>query len=114
MINESAADRQAAEQTREQEKKYADSATAVSPDTQFADPGEIVDDVPQADLASRGQSAVFEDPPKPRASSNVDQGPSGAENPRPPGRADEDRNPDQSGDGSGGPGDQGAAPSQAP
>ncbi|KRA31064.1 MULTISPECIES: hypothetical protein [unclassified Nocardioides] len=99
MSEESAADRQATQQAREQEKKYADSATAVSPDTQFADPGDIVDDVPQidqADLASRGQSTVFEDPPKPRPSSNVDQGPSGDENPRPPGRADEDRNPDQS------------------
>lgn len=98
MTEESAADRQAARQTREQEKKQADSATAVSPDTQFSDPGEIVDDQPQEDLSSRGQSTVFDDPAKPRASSNVDHGPSGAEQPRPAGLADVDRNPDQAGD----------------
>lgn len=98
MTEESAADRQAAMQAREQEKKQADSATAVSPDTQFSDPGEIVDDQPQEDLSSRGQSTVFDDPAKPRASSNVDHGPSGAEQPRPAGLADVDRNPDQAGD----------------
>ncbi|WP_408896859.1 hypothetical protein ACJ5H2_18255 [Nocardioides sp. R1-1] len=88
----SAADRQAAQQTREQEKRQADSATAVSPDTQFADPGEIVDDSPFSGEASRGQSTTFEDPPKPRASSDVDDGPSGDDQPRPAGHADDDRN----------------------
>ncbi|TNM36472.1 hypothetical protein FHP29_20265 [Nocardioides albidus] len=85
------ADRQAAQQAREQEKRYGDSATAVSPDTQFADPDEIVDDSPLSGEASRSQSTVFDDPPKPRGSSNVDQGPHGDDNPRPAGLADEDR-----------------------
>ena len=95
MTEESAADRQAAQQTREQEKRqFADSATAVSPDTQFSDPGEIGDDGEEA-LASRGQSTTWQDPAKPRGSSDVDHGPHGDEMPRPPGTADEDRNPDQ-------------------
>lgn len=72
-IEETGADRQAALQAREQEKKYADSATAVSPDTQRADPGDALDS-PFAGGVARGQSTVFEDPPKPRASSNVDAG----------------------------------------
>jgi hypothetical protein len=87
-----AADRQAAQQAREQEKKYGDSATAVSPDTQFADPDEIVDDSSFSGASSRGQSTTFEDPPKPRGSSEVDRGPHGDEQPRPAGHADEDRN----------------------
>ncbi|MCR1783986.1 hypothetical protein KVF89_15710 [Nocardioides carbamazepini] len=91
MTEESAADRQAAQQAREQEKKYDDSATAVSPDTQFADPDEIIDDSPFADASARGQSTTFEDPPKPRASSDPDHGPHGDEHPRPAGHADEDR-----------------------
>jgi hypothetical protein len=83
------------QQEQREEMEYGDSATAVSPDTQFSDPGEITDDVPQDDLASRGQSTTFDDPAKPRASSDVDEGPHGDEDPRPPGTADEDRNPDQ-------------------
>lgn len=86
-----AADRQAALQAREQEKRYADSATAVSPDTQVADPDEIIDDSAFSGESSRGQSTTFEDPPKPRGSSNVDHGPHGDDDPRPAGHADEDR-----------------------
>ena len=87
-----AADRQAAQQAREQEKKYGDSATAVSPDTQTADPQEGIDESPFDGESARGQSTTFEDPPKPRGSSNVDHGPHGDEQPRPAGHADEDRN----------------------
>jgi len=90
-MTEDAADRRSAQQAREQEKKYGDSAAAVSPDTQFADPDEIVDDSPFSGEASRGQSTVFDDPPKPRPSSNVDHGPHGDEQPRPAGHADDDR-----------------------
>lgn len=86
-----AADRQAAQQTREQEKKYADSATAVSPDTQGADPDAAIDDSAFSGGSARGQSTTFEDPPKPRASSHVDRGPHGDDQPRPAGHADEDR-----------------------
>ncbi|AIY16289.1 hypothetical protein GUY44_21585 [Pimelobacter simplex] len=88
--DETAADRQAAQQAREQEKKYGDSATAVSPDTQHADPGEALGDAASG-TSSRGQSTTFDDPPKPRASSNVDRGPHGDEQPRPAGHADDDR-----------------------
>ncbi|MFC7501074.1 hypothetical protein ACOACQ_06185 [Nocardioides sp. CPCC 206347] len=72
-IEETGADRQAALQAREQEKKYADSSTAVTPDTQRADPGEALD-APFEGEESRGQSTVFSDPPKPRPSSDVDAG----------------------------------------
>lgn len=79
MINESAADRQAAQQAREQEKKYADSATAVSPDTERADPtpdgedGSLVGGSgATGGYSSRGTSTVFdesdpEDIPRARA-----------------------------------------------
>ncbi|MFC5731013.1 MULTISPECIES: hypothetical protein [Nocardioides] len=72
-MNESAADRQAAQQTEQQEKKYGDSSTAVSNDTQFADPrqgsdgasfkdeGASVDEATQGG-ASRGESTVFGEP----------------------------------------------------
>lgn len=89
--DETAADRQAAQQAREQEKKYADSATAVSPDTQHADPGQALGDAASG-TSSRGQSTTFDDPPKPRASSTPDHGPHGDDEPRPAGHADEDRN----------------------
>lgn len=82
------------EQAQREELEYGDSSTAVSPDTQFSDPGEIGDDGEQA-LSSQGQSTTWHDPAKPRGSSDVDQGPHGDEMPRPPGTADEDRNPDQ-------------------
>ncbi|TQK72901.1 hypothetical protein [Nocardioides sp. SLBN-35] len=87
-----AADRQAAQQAREQEKKYADSATAVSPDTQTPDPERGIEESPFGGESARGQSTTFEDPPKPRGSSDVDRGPHGDEQPRPAGHADEDRN----------------------
>ncbi|GAA1548142.1 hypothetical protein [Nocardioides humi] len=87
-----AADRQAAQQAREQEKKYDDSATAVSPDTQHPDPERAIDESPYDGESARGQSTTFEDPPKPRGSSDVDRGPHGDDNPRPAGHADEDRN----------------------
>lgn len=96
MTQENAADRQEAQQAREQEKRQADeSSTAVSPDTQFSDPDQVGDELSHDDLVGKGQSTVFDDPPKPRHSSDVDQGPSGYDNPRPPGTADEDRNPEQ-------------------
>ncbi|MCX6398412.1 MAG: hypothetical protein NTX33_00585 [Propionibacteriales bacterium] len=72
-IEETGADRQAAQQAREQEKKYAEPATAVSPETERADPDDALDS-PFAGGESRGQSTVFNDPPKPRPSSNVDAG----------------------------------------
>jgi len=87
-----AADRQAAQQVREEEKKYGDSASAVSPDTQLADPEQGLEESPFSGESSRGQSATFDDPPKPRGSSQVDHGPHGDEQPRPAGHADEDRN----------------------
>jgi len=87
-----AADRQAAQQTREQEKRQADSATAVSPDTQNPDPERAIADSPFSGDSARGQSTTFEDPPKPRSSSDVDHGPHGDDHPRPAGHADEDRN----------------------
>lgn len=70
MTEESAADRQAAQQAREQEKKYGDSATAVSPDTQRADPTTAADGDISSDTASdtasgesaRGESTVFGEP----------------------------------------------------
>ncbi|MDQ6522892.1 hypothetical protein RB608_04735 [Nocardioides sp. LHD-245] len=86
-----AADRQAAQQTREQEKKYADSATAVSPDTQGGDPEEAIEESPFGGASARGQSTTFEDPPKPRGSSQADRGPHGDDHPRPAGHADDDR-----------------------
>lgn len=86
-----AADRQAAQQAREQEKRYADSATAVSPDTQGTDPEQAIEESPFTDSSARGQSTTFEDPPKPRGSSQVDRGPHGDDHPRPAGHADEDR-----------------------
>ena len=72
-MNESAADRQAAQQTEQQEKKYGDSSAAVSNDTQFADPRQgsdgasfkgddaSVNEATQGD-ASRGESTVFGEP----------------------------------------------------
>ena len=64
------------EQDQREELEYGDSSTAVSPDTQRSDPG-AADDLGDTDgLASRGQSADDEQT-------------------RPPGTADEDRNPDQ-------------------
>lgn len=69
MINESAADRQTEQQAREQEKKYADSATAVSPDTERADPtpggedGSLVDgNESTGNYSTRGTSTVFGEP----------------------------------------------------
>ena len=89
--DETGADRQAAQQAREQEKRYGDSAAAVSPDTQRADPGQALGEAASGP-SSRGQSTTFDDPPKPRPSSNVDRGPHGDDEPRPAGHADEDRN----------------------
>lgn len=62
MTEESAADRQAAQQAREQEKKYDDSATAVSPDTQRADPTLPTDGAPSGGESSQGTSTVFDEP----------------------------------------------------
>ncbi len=62
MTEESAADRQAAQQAREQEKKYGDSATAVSPDTQRADPGAATDAGSTTGESARGESTVFDEP----------------------------------------------------
>lgn len=65
MTEESAADRQAAQQTREQEKKYADSATAVSPDTQRADPSDATEASDGASFggeSGKGTSTVFGEP----------------------------------------------------
>jgi hypothetical protein len=70
MTEESAADRQAAQQTREQEKKYADSATAVSPDTQRADPGDATDGASFSGEAGRGTSTVFGEPSAAETSRN--------------------------------------------
>ena len=63
------------EQARREELEYGDSSTAVSPDTQTSDPGAAEDLGATDGLSSRGASA--------------DDGL------RPPGTADEDRNPDQ-------------------
>ncbi|KRB80051.1 hypothetical protein ASE01_00645 [Nocardioides sp. Root190] len=62
MTEESAADRQAAQQTREQEKKYADSATAVTPDTQRADPSDATDGASFSGESGKGTSTVFGEP----------------------------------------------------
>ncbi len=62
MTEESAADRQAAQQAREQEKKYGDSATAVSPDTQRADPTTAADGDTASGESARGESTVFDEP----------------------------------------------------
>lgn len=62
MTEESAADRQAAQQAREQEKKYGDSATAVSPDTQRADPTTAAEGDTASGESARGESTVFEEP----------------------------------------------------
>ena len=76
MVEETAADRQAAQQAREQEKRHQDeaddSATAVSPDTQRADPGDALEDAPDEGEAARGQSAVFDDPAPPRPAGHAD------------------------------------------
>lgn len=61
MTEESAADRQAAQQTREQEKKNADSATAVSPDVERADPTQVTDGLSMSGESSQGTSTVFEE-----------------------------------------------------
>ncbi len=65
------------EQAQREEQEYGDSATAVSPDTQFSDPGSAGDLGATDGLSSRGESAGDEDQLSP------------------PGTADEDRNPDQ-------------------
>lgn len=62
MTEESAADRQAAQQAREQEKKYGDSASAVSPDTQRADPRAATDGATSSAESARGESTVFDEP----------------------------------------------------
>ncbi|WGX95863.1 hypothetical protein [Nocardioides sp. L-11A] len=80
-----AADRQAAQQAREQEKRYADSATAVSPDTQGTDPEQAIEESPFTDSSARGQSTTFEDPPKPARQLPGRPGPA-RRRPPPPGR----------------------------
>ena len=72
MSEESAADRQAAQQAREQEKKYADSATAVSPDTQYADPSRATDADATGESA-RGTSTVFGEPDQERAEDRAEE-----------------------------------------
>lgn len=64
------------EQAQREELEYGDSSTAVSPDTQTSDPGAAEGLGATDGLSSRGESA-------------------GDEETRPPGTADEDRNPDQ-------------------
>ncbi len=61
MTDESAADRQAAQQAREQEKKWGDSAAAVSPDTQRADPDRGAGGASFGGDANRGESTVFDE-----------------------------------------------------
>lgn len=68
------------EQAQREELEYGDSATAVSPDTQAGDPGAAEGLGATDGLSSRGDSA---------------DGAAGVEGRRPPGTADEDRNPDQ-------------------
>lgn len=64
------------EQAQREEMEYGDSSTAVSPDTQRSDPGAADDLGDTGGLSSRGESAD-------------------AEGSRPPGTADDARNPDQ-------------------
>ncbi|MBM9460855.1 hypothetical protein JK386_13200 [Nocardioides sp. zg-536] len=96
MTEENAADRQAAQQSREQGKKYPEesgqaagtgsdmgaepeSAAAVTPDTQRADPQQGIEDSPFDGEAARGQSKVFsddagtEDEPKPQGHADEDE-----------------------------------------
>lgn len=68
------------EQAQREELEYGDSSTAVSPDTQTSDPGDAEDLGATDGLSSRGEAG--------------DES-TGGTGQRPPGTADEDRNPDQ-------------------
>ena len=84
MTEESAADRQAAQQAREQEKKYADSATAVSADVERADPTQATDGASFSGESSEGTSTVFDEADDADTVPNGDSPTSGDDDADPP------------------------------